>query len=294
MITTVDAVCDRVRRDATLSLRSPAYTLAAAVDENDTELPVTQTTRHQGVGSIVAVGLELMFVLDTTNSGILVKRGYLGTTPAAHAEGEIVEVDPRISKASMVDWIEAEVGAWGERLFAVDTVDLTAATRTRTYDLVGSARPLFLLEARLAPDDRSLSWRSWDLLSAKLLHDRATSEFPSGTAIQVQHWPARAATLRVAYAQRLDVTALTTSTDLATRGLTAPMIDALEKGLRVRMAEASLLSTIDQRATGASRTSEEVGPIDVVRAVEMLRSQRDRAIADAGNQLRTTWPIREG
>jgi hypothetical protein len=293
LATTVDAVLGRVKRSVNLTRRSPVYTLAGAVDADDTSVTVGQQARHQGVGSVLSVGLEMMLVTGVSGAQLTVIRGHEGTEAAAHAAGAIVEVDSRVSKALLFDYLQVEVAAWGDRIWRPRDAALAGSALERLYDLPDAARVIYLLEARQAPETRATgSWRSWPTITAKLLREMSADEFPSGYAVQLDVVPAYAGSIRVAWAEAFDLTGVGLDTDLVgSTGLTVPAIDALEAGMKYRLAVDGLLPRADDRSMGMAQDGEVVSATDVMRTVDMLGAVRQRAIADAGNALRSAWPF---
>jgi hypothetical protein len=299
--TTVDDLCERVRRDALLSLFGPVYTLDGAVSASATSLILTESPEHMTTGSIVAVDGELFLVrsIDEPSRTLTVVPGHFGSTTAAHADGSLVEVDPRVPKAALIDWAEQEIRTWKRQLFRVETLALPVTRAERTYDLTGVTDDImFLLEVRQQPqsatgDDFSATWTgdAWPRVEARLLRDMPAAEFTSGYALQLTHFPRYGLDLRVAYASDFDLSTFDLTTDLVTDvGLEAGFLLVLEQGVRWRALSAGLVSRSDWRATGMARDAEEVSLLDVVRATDMARSLRDRALADEAVALRGRYP----
>lgn len=302
--TTVDALCERVRRDALLSLVGPLYTLRTAYTAGGTTLEVAETPEHMSQGSTVAIDAELFYV-KSVNSGSMILNvipGYYGTTTANHAEDSIIEVDPRVPKAALVDWAEQEIRSWSKQLFRIVTLSLDIDVNERTYDLAGvdAMGVDFLLDVRSEPlssvfDDYrfGITWSrdAWPRVASKLLRDMPVSEFPSGYALQLDSPPRHATTLRVAYAAPFDLSPFTLTTDLISDvGLETNFLEVLELGMRMRALSSGLVARTDWRAQGQSRDAEEVTLIDIVRAVDMARSQRMERLAEMALTLRARYP----
>jgi hypothetical protein len=296
---TLDATIERVRRDALLGLSGPIYTLRTAYVAGADTLEIEQTPEHMSMGSVVAVDAELFHVIevDAGSKILTVAPGFYGTTEANHALGAIVEVDPRVPKASLVDWAEQEIESWRGQLFRVltDTIDTTVTGRVFELAVPAGATVDFILDVRAmplgTPWDSTWSLDSWPRHRARLLRSMPVSEFPSGYAIQL-YQPTREATqLRVAYASGFDLDPFTLATDLvADCGLTRGMVGVLEEGIRARTLSSGLLPRTDWRATGMSRDAEQVTLLDIVRATDMARSLRDRRLAEEALDLRKQFP----
>lgn len=302
MLTTVSALCDRVRRDTGLAQTGPLYTLASATLAGATALPLNEDPEHFNQGITVAVDFELFHVqsVDVGSSTLTVIPGYHSSTQAAHDQNAIVEVDPRIPKASMLDWIEHEIRTWRTRLFRVVTVDIPVTTSTRAYDLTGATDVDFLLGARLMPTgtpSTNFSWTgdSWPNVEVKVLRGMDAASFASGFALQLLAPPRTATTLRVAYATDFDYSGFDgvtpQDTDLVDDvGLETGWLSILEAALTAKMLDHSLSARTDWRASGMSQDSEGVSPLDVLRAAEHARSRRDELMSHHYLALRSQWP----
>ena len=301
---TVDALVERVRRDAHLGSYGPVYSLADDVLAGATQLMLNEPVMHITKGSIVAVDTELYRVQDIHHDSnmIDVLPGAYGSTTAAHTMNTLVEQDPRLPKASLLDWAEHEIRSWNKLLFRITALDLTASRTERAYDLAGVTEIDYLLEVRQQPEGTSIdgwgySWSgdTWPHVAARLLRDMNTSEFASGFAVQLSTYPRRASTLRVVYARPFDLSPFTLATDLVTDvGLQPEWLDILENGLRWGALTNSMVSRTDWRATGMARDSEEVTLLDLTRAVDMARSQRDRRLNEEALNIRAKYPYRSG
>lgn len=304
LVTTVDAMIERVRRNSMLGSYGPFYMLSAAATDSDTMLTLDHEIDHITVGSILAVDYELMRVTNIGHGSntVDVQRGFLGTTAATHAEDALVEQDPRFPKAQLLDHAELEVRSWAKHLWRTVMLPLPVTRSERTYDLVGvDAQGVdFLLEVRSPPvnvaiDDWGSTWAgdTWPRVSAKLLRNMPTGDLPTGYALQLKHYPREAGSLRVAYASGFNLTTFEAATDLVGGvGLDAAWIDILEQGLRARSLSGSIASRADWRATGINRDSQEVNLLDLVRAADLARSDRDRRLADESVKLRSRFPYR--
>lgn len=297
--TTVDDLINRVRRDALLGLRGPIYTLGFPHSAGATQLYLAQDPTQIGPGSVLAIDSELLYVLnvDAASKLATVVPGYLGTTPANHAVNAFVEVDSRVPKAALIDYAQQEVASWGSQLFRVAQVDIAVSHLERTYELDADSI-YFILGARVSPlateiEEGTWSWSgdAWPRVEANLLRRMPTGDFPSSFAVQLTQFPRNTSTVRVAYAMPFDTSTFTLDTDLvADVGLLPDWFDLLELGVRWRALSSGLVGRTDARAAGMSRNAEEVTVTDIVRAVDMARSMRDRRLADAGLELRRDWP----
>lgn len=294
--TTVDALVERVRRDAGLGLTGPSYTLRTAYTAGDPTIEVNETPEHMSQGSIVSVDTE-MFYVTSVNAGsaaLSVVGGYYGTTAANHTDGSVLEVDARLPKPALVDWAQHEIQSWRGQLFRVQEATVDTDVSNRTYELDVTDID-FLLDVRSRPLGEPVEWSwnadAWPRHKARLLRRMPGADFTSTYAIQLRRPTRTTTSLRVVYATFFDLDPFELSTDLvADCGLTTGQLGVLEEGLRARALSAGLVARTDYRATGMSRDAEETTLIDIVRAVDMARSLRDRRFAEEALELRKQFP----
>lgn len=304
--TTIGGLLDRVKRDASLGVYGPIYTLKTSIVAGDSTLEVNEATEHITVGSTLSINLELIRVTAVSpgTSVLTIARGVGGSTAASHTAGDLIEVDPRLPLVALHEWAEHELLSWRKQLFRVDAVDVPATRLERTYPLTpnDSAEVDFLLDVRQQPngsgaafDDYNRTWTgdSWPRVEARLLREMPLGDFASGYAIQLTHYPRFSTNLRVIYATAFDLSAFALTDNLITDvGLEPSHLDVLEQGLRWRALQAGIIPRTDWQATGVLRDSEQVSLLDVVRAVDMARSLRDRRFNDEAMILRSRFPYR--
>lgn len=297
--TTLDGVVSRVRRQWQATLRPTAYVLSDDYTAGGADLPLDGDLAHIGEGSVVEVGTSLYYITGINSSSLTVLPNWEGTTSANASAGDFAEIDPRIPKSTLADMAYAEITSWASQLWRVATVDVEVSTSERAYDLGTSDEVIFILGTRLQPGGQpthptQLSWAgdSWAKAKAQLLREMPVADFASGQAVQLETFPTVATTMRVIYATPFDLSTFTGPTDLvATCGLTAGQLDVLDAGLRWRLLSSGLVTRTDWQAAGMSRDAEEVNPTDILRAVDMARSIRDRRLADEALELRRQWGI---
>lgn len=303
--TTVGDLIERVRRDAVLMARGAIYTLGAAYNANDTQLVLGQSPSHIAFGSILSIDHELFFVssMNTSTNTAEVVPGYLGTTPANHANGATVEVDPRVPRGQIADFAQQEILSWHHELWRTVGVDVAVDRANRTYDLAGVTDQIyFLLDVRAMPVGTATSfWNyswvddSWAHVNARLLRNQNTSQFASGYALQLNALPQKGSTLRVLYATPFDLSTFDTTTDLvADVGLRAEWCEIVEWGAKYRALTAAVTGRTAFRSGHMSREAEEVSTFDVMRASQYAASLRDQRFTKAAVDLRGETPFREG
>lgn len=304
--TTIGGLLERVKRDATLGVYGPIYTLTDPLGSSDTSLTISESPEHITVGSTLAISTELLRVTAVSGQTVTVVRGQGGTTAVTASAGDVVEVDPRLPLASLIDWARHELLSWRKQIFRVSAIDIAVSRAERTYLFTPteSTETGFLLDVRQQPNGSTATWDDWNRtwtgdtwprVEAKLLRQLPGSEFAGGYALQLQNYPRFSTDLRVIYGTDFDLSAFELTDDLiADVGMEEGQLDVLENGIRWRALQAGIVPRTDWRASGVLRDSEQVSLLDVVRAVDMARSLRDRRFADEALILRSRWPYRRG
>lgn len=290
--TTVDALVSRVRRDVQITTRPTIGVLASSISAGASTFTINESV-SAGAGSVAAIGTELFYITSASDQTFTVIGGFEGTTEAAHTAGDIVEFDPRLPKASLVDFAEEEIRSWGTRLFAIgnDTIDI--GPTERSYELSTNDDVLFLLDVRGIPEGRTNRWHgdSWPRIKAQLIRDVPTSFFASGKAIQLAEYP-DVVQMHVNYAAGFVFSDFDLEADLVNDcGLEPQWLEVVEAGVKWRLLTSGLLTRANWQQAGMSRDAEEVTVLDVIRSTDMARSVRDRLLAEASNELYGRWPI---
>jgi hypothetical protein len=206
------------------------------------------------------------------------------------------------------DFAEHELRSWHKQIFRVHTTDVAVARNERTYVFTPTDTTTevdFLLDVRQMPngtggsfDDFNRSWTtdSWPHVDAQLLRSMPTADFgATGYGLQLLHHPRFTTNLRVIYATAFDLAPFDLTSDLiADVGLEPSQLDVLEQGIRWRALQTGLIPRTDWRATGVLREPEQVTLIDVVRAIDMARSLRDRRFSEEALAIRARFPYRRG
>jgi hypothetical protein len=303
LATTVDALVDRVRRDSLLSSRGPLNTLQDPYTAGGTSLVLNEIPTHIGVGEIISVDYELMYVQNVASATktVTVIPGYFGTDQDNHAQNAIIEIASRFPKAALRDHVEHEIRSWSNELWRVTTIDVDSSTNLRTYDLdTITGQVYFLLEVRQKPVGTgtqfwNFSWTqdAWPHMPARLLREMDTAEFTSTLALQLQKLPTCASILRVSVAQPFELTTLDGGTDLVDDvGLRADWLDIVEYGTKMRALETNAIGRSDWRTSNMAREAEEVSALDTIRAVAHFRDMRQMRFTKAGVDLRAEFPYR--
>jgi hypothetical protein len=121
-----------------------------SVTANDTEIKIQVPSQCQPTG-VIEIDEELIYVLswDAVNSVVSVPawgRGQQGTTPAPHASGAKVSINPRYPRRRVGQAINNTIQAMCPPLFGVTTGTLTAQPLQWEYPLPAHTRSLIRVE----------------------------------------------------------------------------------------------------------------------------------------------------
>lgn len=100
-------------------------TLLTSIDENDTTIVLTGRAEFVPRDSLLEIGGEQILVSETSGATVTVaQRGFAGTTPAAHAAGDIAWIDPSFTRKELLNALRALIAkfiTWGVYDRYVDT-----------------------------------------------------------------------------------------------------------------------------------------------------------------------------
>lgn len=270
-------------------------TLGAAMDASVTtvsfELP---STAPSGVvpGATIEVDTELMYVFSVSGGTTTVRRGYKGSTAAAHDDNALVTVNPKFPQYQIVDALNAELNDLSSPqngLFQMKTVELTFDTAKDGYDMTGVTDDILSIYQLTYSDPGSEN--SEPVLSDfTLRRDRNTSSFASGYALvlHTDAWPGEQ--VRVQYKTGFStLTALTTA--LSTVGLHTEAYDLPVLGAAVRLMASRPIRREFLDEQGASRSVEEVPPGAISASIRDLRTLREERVNAETARLHSQYPV---
>jgi hypothetical protein len=295
-ITTADLVSD-CERFLLAGDRDELNALGAAVSDT-TGTTFTFKNDLLGItqGAYIALDLEICYVWSTSESAkqATVQRGMLNTTPATHANGSLVYVNPKFSKYDMLKAINVELGDLAPELFQVKSFTLTSQPVQWTYTVpVGNTDILDILEIRYQPPDPTFSWPKVRRRDFQLLRNMPTTGdggFSSGMGIRIESplYPGRPMTVRYGapFTPLVDLTDdAAATTGMPVGSLDIPPLGAAARLMGVREAKRTFLeSTMD------TRRASEVPVGAAGRAAALLISLVEARIRSEVETLRQAWP----
>lgn len=241
------------------------------------------------VGSVLSVGLENVYVWAVTTTDATVQRGWEGTTPAAHAAGSVVTVNPRFSDFHIVQALNDDLRALSAAgLFAVRTLTFVFDGSAYTYDLADDL--IDVLEVRYDEDSSANRWPLID--DYQVMRDMPTTEFASGVALRIDGRAASQRDVLVRYkASYGQLTALTDNVE-ATTGLHPEAHDIPPLGAAIRLAGPRDIRRTDTVGQGDTRRSGEVPPGTPQTAVRDLAARRQQRLAEEQGRMYARYPLR--
>lgn len=298
---TVGGLIEETRRLLFQNSKSEYNFLSGAHDSSTTTFTFSDALGGVTAGAYLAVGDEVVYVRSTSGSTATVVRGMLGTTKAAHADGSMVEVQPRWPKPFIRDALKDEIRTWPQDLFQVTHVDVTASSSyfSQGVDLGITGEWYYVLAVRHTPDavtdsTSSLVYsKNWPAVRHfDIFRNAPTGDFASGTGIIINE-KVPSGTVRVVYAKPFDISTFADDTDLAGDvGLDGAMFDIPPMGAAWRLLSGAETPRSDTRAQGVSRRANEVPELTAARQARGIKDLRDERLGEEVARLRARYPVR--
>lgn len=249
-------------------------------------------------GSYLTLDLEVLYVksVDSTSQTVTIRRGMLGSTPAAHVANTLVYVNPLFTKWSIFRALNVEIvslSAADNGIFAVKEFTLTTQPVQVTYDVPADNLDLrALLEIRWDEVSAERSWPRVPLRTVMMIRDLTTDTGTSGLSFRVDY-PSFIPGRRMVVRYAANFTTLSTSlTDdaAATTGLGATMIDIPALGAAARlMGVREAKRTFIERSVD-SRRAAEVPTGSSARSAAVLLQLLNGRIKSEADRLRQLYP----
>lgn len=267
--------------------------LATDVNDYGTSFNFTYDAAGIVAGSIIEIGTELMYVfsVNATNNDATVRRGFRGTTAAAHFQGDLVTVNPKFPAQQVLDAINDQLNDLSSPqngLYQMKTVDFTFNAAQDGYDLTGVTDDIISVY-QVTYSDVGAEAAEPVISSWSLRRDRNTSSFASGYALVLHDDGWAGQTVLVQY--KTGFTALsTTSTALSTVGLHSSAYDlpTLGAALKLMSTRPVRREFIDEQ--GSSRRADEVPAGAISASMRDLRGLLDSRINAEATRLDSQYP----
>ncbi len=316
VVYTLAQMVDDTLRQLRGTMRERVNILAGAIDapapltvEN---IQLTGNLDGVVIGTLLSVGDETMYVLDTTPASLTAQviRGYDDTTPTASAQGTLVRVDTPWPRAIVQQHIRDEIRSWAPQVFAIGSVDVPIVNLQRGYDLGAITNEVVRVLKVTAPAPPYVGDPGYWAVpgtSNKSLQDpdypfrynpnANTTEFPSGKSLTLvsPSTPNYSGDLHVVYATPFDVdTSWSDSTDMIadvgmnSRDLDIPPLGAAARLLRWLSVRRAMLNV-----QGASRSDQDVTMPTILQAMQNFQLSTKARLNDVQQRLLSDFPIRQ-
>jgi hypothetical protein len=232
-----------------------------------------------------------VFSVNATNNDATVRRGFRGTTAAAHFQGDLVTVNPKFPAQQVLDAINDQLNDLSSPqngLYQMKTVDFTFNAAQDGYDLTGVTDDIISVY-QVTYSDVGAEAAEPVISSWSLRRDRNTSSFASGYALILHDDGWAGQTVLVQY--KTGFTALSaTSTALSTVGLHSSAYDlpALGAALKLMSTRPVRREFIDEQ--GSSRRADEVPAGAISASMRDLRGLLDSRINAEATRLDSQYP----
>lgn len=249
-------------------------------------------------GAIISIDDELMYVFAVSANSLTVQRGWYGTTATTHADGALVEVQPRFPQYQIRKALTDEIRSWPAEMFRVAGLTIPVTdSNIRGYDLTDLGTFYNVLDVRRAPrsfsgsaDDTASSSRSWARVRFSTTRVLDTGDFASGIALTLGELVE--GSVRVIASTPFVTTIMTDATDVeATIGLSASMVDIPPVGAAARLLYPREVQRTGTQEQGEVRDAQEVPPGFITQTATALWGFRRTRLSEEINRLRTFYPI---
>lgn len=293
-MTTITDLVNQIDRDLLTHFSRPLYDVPAANYNDSTTSIALANTNQVGVGSILDVEFELMYVVawEASTKTATVIRGFLGTTKAGGTTASLVRINPRFPTKAIMDTIVTELHSWDERLFRIENEALAFGADDTAVEATPTTTPYRVLYARPQPSAGDNTFR---YVTVELRRGEPASQFASGYSVQVQYPFGSATTVDVAYACGFDFSAVTATTNLeGDLDVTSGMLEVLHWGSVGRIMVGKEAGRLDATVMARPDLDQNVPAGTSVQTGAQYLRMRDLAYDREAKRLAGQWPIRRG
>lgn len=247
-------------------------------------------------GSYLSIDDELMYVISVDQSAktAVVLRGQRGTRKAVHADGALVDINPRFPRYLVKRALRDEVRSWPSSVYRIDTLDLSASDGVAGYDLIGVGDDFYsIIDLQYGPAAGSVAV-DVTRTAYTIYREGDPVTFPSGAGVVLTGVaPSDARDVRVVLALPFDTTVWENTTDLVDDvGLAESMLDIPPIGAAWRLMSGRDIKRSFGEGQGESRRAEEV-PAGFAGSIATFHKRtRDARLSDEAVKLLGRHPMR--
>lgn len=298
MVTTTDSLITEVEDHLLGGDRDELNELGSGIADSDTTLTLAMDLSGVTEGSYLGLDLEVLYVksVDSTAKVATVRRGMLGSTAAAHAQGALVYVNPLFSKWQIFKNLNIEISSLSgadNGLYAETAFTLVSSPVQKTYDIPLANNDIRkLLEIRYDAVGAERYWPVVPLRHCQVIRDVTTdTNNVSGLAIRIEESFMPGRSLVVRYAGDFSPLSSTLSDNAAvTTKLGPTMLDIPALGAAARlMGVREAKRTFVERSVD-TRRSAEVPAGSSARAAGVLLQLLSGRITSEAARLAQKWP----
>ena len=270
-------------------------TLATTVTTTGTTLVVDVDTDDTfSVGDVVEIDDEQCLVVSVAHGirSLTVRRGWSGTTKAAHTAGDLLYVSPVVSQRQIRKAIGDEIKALPPKLWAVTSYDLTTTSTALFYPVTGLSDDSSVIGAvgvYLGPYTGDTA-NVWAAVPYRL--QRNLSSAGAGlVGVQLLDYPGVSRALRVNIATTFVTTDMSSTVTTDDIGLDPSWVDIVEFGAAARIiGRLEAVRALSDRASSGADTGK-VAQGTRANTASWFTRQRDRRMADCHLALRGRYPF---
>lgn len=187
-MTTLNVLAEETLNDHLLTSSVPRRnTLAAAVDDSETTVQLTNAEPHLAAGDRLSIGFEDCYVVSYSSNGntATVIRGQFGSTAVAHALNDIIIINPEFPHSTILRQFNRELASLsGEGLFQEKTFTFTFNSSIFAYNFPSYAASDYLRLIDIRVEARGPS-KLWPQIPGEILTGMPAEDFTDGACVEL-------------------------------------------------------------------------------------------------------------
>lgn len=299
---TMGNTIERIRRQLNSVVRLELNVLGASL--NDTATTLTTEYDHANSlrpGAVLSMGQELMRVISNNplSKEVVVLRGWMDTRAHTHDLGAEILINPRFTRADIIEAIIQEVESWNPDIFKVADEAYTIEVETRGVEVGAAyANAIGVVEVRrnFTEDDNNV----WPEFPYTLHRGRSASLTPtegSGMFIRFTSttgYATQAGTVIARFAVPYDAQDIESEqTDLVLDvGMDPSLLELIELGVKSRLLMDEEIPRSGRGVQDEPRRAEEVPVGATMTTTQFLLQRYERRRNQEVFRLRTKYPFR--
>lgn len=286
-MTTVRALVEETRGHLLGMHRADWHVLASDHTDSTTTISLDAEPKGLNRGAYLAIDSELIWVrsVDKASMTCTVVRGMLGTTPATHASGALVDANPRFAQAFIIKALRDEILSWGPTVFRTASIDYSILKNLRAVPLDDIPDGYYhILRVLRSPHVNADAWIPVGF--------RVERTVEAGPTLYLDAPADLGFDLRVTYAAPMDGTAFDLDTDLDDIGIPESARDIPAFGAAWRLLATREIPRSAEQTQGEPRLAAEIPPGYIIQTASQLRKIRDDRLGREGQRLAHLWGLR--